>query len=136
MASDPEISQEELDAYLAQLREAPIRDVIAQAASMLLTAAQAKLGRPDARRLIDAANGVLDGAGDALGDVREPLQQAIAQLKMAQVQAERDAGVQPPPEADQPSGAEQPASPPRQPQQPPQPPQPKATDRLWIPGQG
>ncbi|MDX1657879.1 MAG: hypothetical protein R3343_03575 [Nitriliruptorales bacterium] len=94
-----ELSEEELKAYLGQLREAPLTDVVAQTVSVLLNAAQVKLGRPDGRTLIDIVAAIRDTAGDALeeGLVSE-LDNVLNQLRMAQVEAENQsapAGAEP-----------------------------------------
>ena len=131
-------SQEEIQAYLQQLRDAEPRDLIAQAYTMLGTAAEVKLGRPDARVVIDAMGALSQVAEQHLdGDLVERMRNGVVQLQTAQVQAEREqsgeAEQQPTPQA---PGAGQP--------------QPSAgeradggtgggeqgsmTDRLWIPG--
>jgi hypothetical protein len=132
----PELSQEELQAYLEQLREADAADIVVQAYTMLGTGAEVKLGRPDARVLIDAMAGIVQAAGARLGELGQRMQAGVAQLQMAQVEAEgrtaaaqpageQRAGAQPEPQAQQPSPGptEQPSG-------------PSMTDRLWIPGRG
>ncbi|MGH8900269.1 MAG: hypothetical protein ACRDYA_00945 [Egibacteraceae bacterium] len=134
--SGQQLSEEEFRAYLAQLREAPVADMLGQAYTMLGSWAEAKLGRRDARPLIDAMNGLVQGGGAGLPeDLARRMRDGIAQLQMAQVQAEQQlAGEQqaaadqqaakPPgdlPKTEQPSGSgDQSAQ--------------RLTDRLWIPG--
>lgn len=136
-----EPTQEEFEAYYAQLREAPVGELLMQCIGMLAAGAEAKLGRADARTLIDGM-GALVQIGEAhLGDALEQLKAAVAQLQMGQVHVERQIAQQEggapsaqaaPPTSRQP-GQPQPGQ--AQPgQQPPDPPQPSAADKLWIPG--
>ncbi|CAN5767288.1 hypothetical protein BH24ACT15_BH24ACT15_10740 [soil metagenome] len=145
--SDPngQPTQEEIEAYYAQLREAPSGELLMQAVGMLAASAEAKLGRPDARVLIDSMAAVVQAAGDHLGEAREQLQTAVGQLQTAQVQVEKQmaaqaSGEEPPssPAEDEnatpPAGASPEAGTQPQPGSPAQPGQQKATDKLWIPG--
>jgi hypothetical protein len=142
MAGQP--SPEEMRAYLEQLREADAAGLLAEAFNLLATGAQVKLGRPDARALIDALAGMVQAAGSALPpEIAEQMNQGIAQLQMAQVQAEREeaaaAGAAPDQTGE---GAEQGADgdpqPSGQASPPPagSPPGQRMTDRLWVPGRG
>ena len=135
-------SQEEVRAYLEQLRTAPVEQVVAEVASALLNAAQVKLGRRDGRLLIDIVSGITDRGRDALpAEITEQLDQALTQLRMAQVEAEREvaeaaaqgqaeasdiaepgAGQADPPSAEQ-GEAKQPPTSPQQ-----------GSSRLWVPG--
>lgn len=138
MSDQPEQpSPEELRAYLEQLREAEAGEILAQAYTMLGTGAEVKLGRPDARVLIDAMAGMVAGMGERAGDLAQRMQAGVAQLQMAQVEAERQgggdstgsgpaAGDGPPADG---AGQPRPAATP-----PPTPPRPSPTDKLWIPG--
>jgi hypothetical protein len=143
----PELSEEELRAYLEQLREADATEILVQAYTMLGTGAEVKLGRPDARVLIDAMTGLASAVGPRLGELGQRMQAGVQQLQLAQVEAERQAATpqnQPGPE---------PATEPAQPQTGQQSPPPgrpggdggaagagggggqqRMTDRLWIPG--
>ena len=134
-AYDPgdEPTPEEIQAYLAELREADVGDIVLQAFTVLGSGAEVKLGRRDARVLIDSMAALLQAAGQTLGDSRDKLEQAIGQLKMAQVQAERQLAGEAAAREAGPDGGD--GGPPPPAQQPPsQQPQQKATDRLWIPG--
>lgn len=136
MAGQP--SEEEMRAYLEQLREADAAGLVAEAFNLLATGAQVKLGRPDARALIDSLAGMVNGAGSTLPpQIVEQMNAGIGQLQMAQVQAERDMAADAP--ADGGEDASQAAE--GDPSAPPQtssPGQPGAdqrmTDRLWVPG--
>lgn len=140
-------SEEELQAYLEQLREAEPSEVLAQAYTMLGTGAEVKLGRSDARVLIDAMAALVDATGDRLqDDLAERMRNGVAQLQNAQFQLEQQSGEtpqqppqttapQPPPQAPgqgQPGAAQpgqQPGSGPQKGQQ-----DESKTSRLWVPG--
>lgn len=128
-------SEEEIEAYYAQLREAPIGELLMQCVGMLAAGAEAKLGRPDARPLIDGMAALVQLGGSAFGESTEQLTQAVAQLQMAQVQVERQmaaqAGGTP---ADGSAAAAPQAGPAAQAPAAPTPPQPNPVDKLWIPG--
>jgi hypothetical protein len=93
MASQPPRegpSEEELAAYLSQLRDAPLTDLIAQAVAMLVNAAQVKLGLADGRALIDATAAVVEAAGERIDEgFRREVDGILDQLRMAQVEAEQ-----------------------------------------------
>ena len=138
MAGQP--SPEEMRVYLEQLRESDPAGLIAEAFNLLATGAQVKLGRPDARALIDGIAGMVQGAAGALPqELADQMNSGVAQLQMAQVQAERDAAAATAPGADAatetaapgeaapPSGAPRTSSPGQGADQ-------RMTDRLWVPG--
>ena len=144
-------SEEEVRQYLAQMRGAPADQVIVEVVQGLLNAAQVKLGRNDARLLIDATAAINDTVrGQVDEELVTQVDQALSQLRLAQVEAEREvaeagqaepndlgaeAGSGPGPDA--PTAADvppQPSAPPEQQQAPPQQP-PSQTSKLWIPGQ-
>lgn len=148
MSEEP--TEEEVRAYVEQLRQAEASELVVQAYTMLGTGAEVKLGRADARILIDAMAGLVQAAGRSLPEqLVTQLAGGVAQLQTAQVQAEQhvaeagggqaaEGGGQAAP--GQPAPAEpggaprpQPAAPP-QPTAPSQPAAPNAADRLWIPG--
>lgn len=134
-------TQEELEAHLAQLREADVSEIVVQTVNMLATGAQVKLGRSDARVLIDVLVALADTVdGHVEADLVRQIRDAVGQLQMAQVQAEREAGS----EAGQPAAGGAGAQAPSAPQGGPAAGRPQAqqqggeegslTDRLWIPG--
>jgi hypothetical protein len=134
--SPEQLSEEELRAYFAQLREAPVADMLSQVYTILGSWAEAKLGRQDARPLIDAMSALVQTTGSGLPeDLADRMRKGIGQLQLAQVQAEQQLA------AERQATAAQPASQPpddRPTQQPPssgvdQDDQ-RLTDRLWIPG--
>ncbi len=141
-------NQEEMRAYVEQLRAADPSEIVAQAFTMLGTGAEVKLGRSDARLLIDAAAALVSAVADRVPDqLREGMESGIAQLQQAQVQAEQQAGPETP-ETPQAPGAgaagaggasAAPGGPGGAQQQPGQAGQSggddrKMTDRLWVPG--
>jgi hypothetical protein len=83
-------SEEEIRAYLSQLRAAPVDQVIAEVASAILNAAQVKLGRQDGRVLIDVLGAVTEQVRGRLPEeLTGQLEDALSQLRMAQVEAEQ-----------------------------------------------
>jgi hypothetical protein len=125
-------TEEEMQAALSQLREAPVAEVIIDILQGLLSAAQVKIGRRDGRLLLDAAALVNDhAAGHVDAALTDQVNNALTQLRMAQVEAEKEiaasgeaqpsdvAGSEAPTEADN-------ATPP--------PDEPSPTSRLWVPG--
>jgi len=145
MASQQQLSEEELRQYVAQLREAPVADLLTQAYTMLGAWAEAKLGRSDARTLIDGLSGLVQGATNGLpADLAKQMRDGIAQLQYLQVQAEQQLASQQQPTTSEPTtseGKKQPADasstrtegPKAGRAQPTQSERPM-TDRLWIPG--
>ena len=120
-------SEAELRAYLDQLRDADAGALVAEAYNLLADGAQVKLGRNDARTLIDAMAAITQVAAPTLpAELAQQMQQGVQQLQLAQVQAEAqakpggqeggDAG------AATDEGTAQEASAQRM------------TDRLWVPG--
>jgi hypothetical protein len=92
-APGQEPSEEEIRAYLGQLREAPVDQVLSEILSALLNAAQVKLGRRDGRLLIDLVGGLIEGSRAALDEeFTGQVDEAITQLRLAQVEAEGQVG--------------------------------------------
>jgi len=134
----PPVTEEQLRELLGRLRHAPVEQVIAELLSSLLNAAQAKLGRRDARLLIDLSGLMIDHARRYVSKgLADQVDQALTQLRLGQVRAEgaaasgkrsdeqNDLAETPAP----PTGA---AAPPAE--QPAPSPQPSASSRLWVPG--
>jgi hypothetical protein len=136
-----EPSEEEVRAYLGQLRGAPVEQVVAEVISAMLNAAQVKLGRKDGRLLLDLATSTVEGARAHLpSELTDQVDDVLAQLRVAQVDAEREVAEAaqqghheegdltaggPGPAAE--AGADPASSPP--PEAPP-----SAASRLWVPG--
>lgn len=86
-------SEEEVRAYLGQLRAAPAEQVVAEVVSALLNAAQVKLGRRDGRMLLDLAANVVEGAREHLPEeFTTQVDDVVSQLRVAQVEGEREVG--------------------------------------------
>jgi len=84
-----------------RLRSLPVDQVIADALFSLLTAAQFKLGRRDARLLIDVSAVAYQHARTYLpGQLAVEVDQLLGQLRLGQVTAEGDASRQGEPEED------------------------------------
>lgn len=129
-----ELSEEELRAYLGQLREAHVGEIVAQVLSMLLNAAQVKLGRPDARLMIDLTAALIERAGPELDpQFTGEVNQILTQLRTAQVQAEEELGRAHGAQDAEPS---EPSPPPSSAPPAPGSQESSASSRLWVPGQG
>ena len=142
-----EPSEEEVRQYLAQMRGAPADQVVVEVVQGLLNAAQVKLGRNDARLLLDATAALNDAVRDRIDkELVTQVDQALSQLRLAQVEAERevadsgqsepnDLGADGSPLAGDAGPATSPPTPGAgaPPQAPP--PQPSQTSKLWTPGQ-
>lgn len=131
-------SEEEVRAYLSQLRETPVEQVVAEVLSALLNAAQVKLGRTDGRLLLDLAAALIEQGGEALPEeLTGQVDDVLAQLRVAQVDAEQQlagagggdaSGGQPGDDAGEGPPAGGPSDPP--PSAGPSDP----SSRLWVPG--
>lgn len=131
-------SEEEVQQYLEQLRSAEASEIIAQAFNMLATGAQVKMGRPDARVLIDALAGVVDNVGQQLPEeVGKQMRESVGQLQTAQVQAEQESSGEAGGEGEAGqqtagAGSQQASGQSGQHTESGQ----RMTDRLWVPGKG
>jgi hypothetical protein len=133
-------SEAEMRAYLERLRAAPVEEVLAELLSMLLSTVQVKLGRPDGRLLLD----VLAAIGRSVEGRIDPglagqVASALAELRLAQVEAERqlgtavgEGGAEATADADAAAGTDPPVPPPPSP--PPSAPGGSPASRLWVPG--
>ena len=92
-------SGEEAREYVRRMRSLPVDEVIREVLFGLLNAAQVKLGRRDARLLIDVSTVALEQARSYLPEeLSRQLDQVLGQLRMAQVNAEGHASRQGEPE--------------------------------------
>jgi hypothetical protein len=83
------ISEEEARKLVEQLRSTPAERIIADVFSSLLSAAEVKLGRRDARLFIDLSAALLEYAGPYVSDeLGKQVQSALGQLRLGQVSAE------------------------------------------------
>jgi hypothetical protein len=127
---DREPSAEEVREYARRMRSLPVEQVIADVVFSLLNAAQLKLGRRDARLLIDVGTLAHDHARPHLSDnLTKQIDEVLGQLRLAQVSAEGRASRQGEPEENDLDRI--PAPPPARPAQSPAGP---AAGKLWVPG--
>jgi hypothetical protein len=127
------MTEEQMRELMERLRAAPAAELLADVFSSLLSTAQVKLGRRDARLFIDLAAQAVAYAGPHLpADLTQQVEAALGQLRMAQVTAEGEVAEQGEPEpndldhipsAPQTGAPETPS------------PGPSAASRLWVPGQ-
>jgi hypothetical protein len=135
----PQVTEEQVREYLSKLREVPAEHLVAELLSSLLNTAQAKLGRRDARLLIDLSGLMINYVRRHVStQLSTQIDQALTQLRLGQVRTEEaaaggghrepnDLAEAPPPPADR---AGVPSSGP-----PPAAPEPSPASRLWVPGQ-
>lgn len=132
----PALSEEQAQQYARQLRSTPAEQVVTEVLSSLLNLAQVKLGRRDARLLIDLSAVLLEHARRYLAtELTGQVDQALSQLRLAQVQAEGAAAgggkAEPNDLAEIPAPPADPgAAPPPTPAAPP----PPSASKLWVPG--
>jgi hypothetical protein len=127
-------TQEEVREYVEKFRVAPAEQILAEMLYTSINAAQVKLGRRDARLFIDFSALMLERLRDYLPtEIVTQVEPAIGQLRMAQVQAEREVASGEPEANDldrmptgivgdsdaAPAASEQP---------------PSAGSKLWVPG--
>ena len=92
-------SAEDAREYVRRMRSLPVDQVIGEVLFSLLNAAQVKLGRRDARLLIDVSTVAHEQARPYLPDeLSRQIDQVLGQLRMAQVSAEGHASRQGEPE--------------------------------------
>jgi len=92
-------SAEDAREYVRRLRSLPVDQVIGEVMFSLLNAAQVKLGRRDARLLIDVSSVAHEHARPYLpGELSRQIDQVLGQLRMGQVSAEGHASQQGEPE--------------------------------------
>jgi hypothetical protein len=136
----PEPSAQEARGYVQRMRSLPVEQVLGDVMFSLLNAAQVKLGRRDARLLIDVSTVAHEHARPYLpAELSKQFDQVLGELRLGQVSAEGHvsqqgepeqndldrlptpplAGTEQPP-ADQPPGKPTPASPREQPDDAPQ----------------
>jgi hypothetical protein len=84
-------SEKDMRELAERLRSAPAEEIITDLFSTLLSTAQVKLGRRDARLFIDLCAQSLDYAGRYLPeDLSKQVETALGQLRLAQVSAEKE----------------------------------------------
>jgi len=128
-------SEAELQLMLAQMREAPAEQVLVEVINALLQAVQVKLGRPDARILLDAVAAMAESVrGRADAQLVDQVAGAVTQLRLAQVEAEGAAADPSDAAVGRPSDAPAADSAAQRTPQPGSQPGPPAGSRLWVPG--
>ena len=86
------LSEDEVRERLRRMRSLPVEQVIGEAVFTLLNAAQVKLGRRDARLLIDVSTVAHEHARPYLTDeLTRQIDQVLGQLRLGQVSAEGNA---------------------------------------------
>lgn len=89
----PGLSEDEVRDYARQLRSVPVEQVLGEVMFTLLNAAQVKLGRRDARLLIDAVTVSVTHARSYLSaELVSQVDGVLGQLRWAQVAAEDRTG--------------------------------------------
>ena len=84
-------SEEQMRQAMGQMRATPVDQFVAGALQELLTAAQVKLGRNDGRLLLDLVAVLNDATRGQLDEqLTNQVEDALSQLRLAQVQAERE----------------------------------------------
>jgi hypothetical protein len=112
-----------------QVRSLPVEQIIGDVLFSMLQAAQIKVGRRDARLLIDLSAVAHEHARPYLPDeLTKQIDQALGQLRLAQVSAEGQVSQRN--EAEENDLTRVPAPPSAPAPQPPAPP----PSRLWVPG--
>ena len=123
-------SAEDAREYVQQVRSLPVEQIIGDVLFSMLQAAQMKLGRRDARLLIDLSAVAHEHARPYLPDeLTKQIDQGLGQLRMAQVSAEGQVSQRGEAEENDLTRVPAPPSAPV-PQPPPSPP----PSRLWVPG--
>lgn len=126
-AGGQEPSEEELRAYLQELRDTPVGQVLTEVVSVLLNAAQVKLGRHDGRLVLDTVALLTEATAGALPqEIVKQINDALSQLRLAQVEAEKQRADDEPNDLSAPISlaAQAPGD---------NPPPPAAGSRLWTP---
>jgi hypothetical protein len=89
-------SAEEIRKYVERARSLPVEEIVKDVVFNLLNAAQIKLGRRDARLLIDLSAVVHEHARPYLSDtLTNEIDQVLGQLRLGQVSAEGGNATQP-----------------------------------------
>jgi hypothetical protein len=85
----PGTPEDDARRFVEQLRSTPAEQVVADVLSTLLTAAEVKLGRRDARLFIDLSAAMSEYAGPYVSDeLGTQVAKVLGQLRLAQVSAE------------------------------------------------
>lgn len=129
------MSEEQARTLMKQLRDAPAAEILVDIFSSLLSTAQVKVGRRDARLFIDLTTQALEYAGPHLPeDVNTQVERALGQLRLAQVSGEQQVSQQEDPE---PNDLDRIPSPPHMSttDSADSSSDPSPASQLWVPGQ-
>jgi hypothetical protein len=123
-------SAEDVGEYAQRMRSLPVEQVIGDAVFSLLNAAQVKLGRRDARLLIDLSTVAHEHTRPYLSDeLSKQIDQVLGQLRLGQVSAEGHASRRGEPEENDLDRVPTPPS-----AGAAQSPAGRASGKLWVPG--
>jgi hypothetical protein len=123
-------STEDVREYVQRLRSLPVDQVMGDVLFSLLNAAQVKLGRRDARLLIDVSTVAFDHVRAYLpGELTTQIEQLLGQLRLGQVSAEGHADQRGEPEENDLDRV-----PPPPPADASRPPAGPGSSKLWVPG--
>jgi hypothetical protein len=123
-------SAEDIREYVQRLRSLPVEQILSDVMFSLLNAAQVKLGRRDARLLIDVTAVALEHVRPYLpAEFTTQADQVLGQLRLGQVSAEGHAGQAGEPEE---NDLDRAPAPPASGAAPP--PAGPAPSKLWVPG--
>jgi hypothetical protein len=127
--------ERDADQFVQRLRSAPAEDIMAELFSTLLSTAQVKLGRRDARLFIDLCFQAVEYTGPHLPEeLSKQVESALGHLRLAQVSAENEVAKKGEPE---PNDLSRIPAPPRtrgHRVEADSSHQPSPSSKLWIPG--
>ena len=130
-------SEEDARELVERLRSAPAEEIVTDLFSTLLSAAQVKLGRRDARLFIDLCALMSEYAGRYLSDeLVKQVETALGQLRLSQVSAEHEVGQKGQPEPNDLSRIPTPPTTATRPEGSFDNPSSSAASKLWVPGHG
>ena len=128
-------SEEDVQRLVEQLRSAPAEPIIADTFSTLLSTAQIKLGRRDARLFIDLCSVMLEYADRYVSaELGTQVEKALGQLRLGQVSAESEVAKQGEPEPNDLSRIPAPPATSGQAEAPVRDAPTSPTSKLWVPG--
>jgi hypothetical protein len=134
---DDGLTEDEVREYVEKLRATPAQQLVVEMLFNAVNAAQVKLGRKDARLFIDLSALLVDRLSDHLPDeATSQVEQALHQLRLAQVQAEAQVAESGEPEPNDLDRAPTGIAPGGQTGTTGEagPTSPSATSKLWVPG--
>jgi hypothetical protein len=130
-------SEEDARELVERLRSAPAEEIVTDLFSTLLSAAQVKLGRRDARLFIDLCALMSEHAGRYMSDeLVKQVETALGQLRLSQVRAEHEVGQKGQSEPNDLSRMPTPPTTGARPDASFDNPSPSASSKLWVPGHG